>query len=363
MLGLCMIVKNEEHVIERALRSALPNMDTWCIVDTGSSDKTKEIIQNIANEYNIKGYLYDRPWVNFGHNRSEALALAKGHMTWAFMLDADDNIEGTIDKNILLNEVPGYNIIINLGNITFNRVHLFNLSYEWSYVGSLHEYPTNKSGAPVNLLINNLIIIARTEGSRSSDPKKYLNDALFLEKEIIDSKNKNARNLFYLAQSYRDAGIKDKAIQYYLERTNVVGWNEEIYMSYYNLINLSDTYEDKLKYAWKAQNIIPERREAVYEVISWARKNNIFTHEVYTLGLSVEGQFDGTHLFTNPYMYGWSFYDEFGIIAYFTQHYKLAHMLFTTALESCPESEKTRIQTNIDFSLKYMEPEIIEVTI
>ena len=149
-----MIVKNEEHVIERALRSAFRICDTWCIVDTGSTDKTKEIIQNIANEYNIKGYLYDRPWVNFGHNRSEALALAKGHMTWAFMLDADDNIEGTIDKNILLNEVPGYNIIINLGNITFNRVHLFNLSYEWSYVGSLHEYPTNKSGAPVNLLIN-----------------------------------------------------------------------------------------------------------------------------------------------------------------------------------------------------------------
>ena len=112
MLGLCMIVKNEEHIIERALRSCLSQMDTFCIVDTGSTDKTKEIIQKVSDELGIKGHTYDRPWVNFGHNRSEALELARNHMTWAFMLDADDVLEGIIDRELLKEDIGGYKIQI-----------------------------------------------------------------------------------------------------------------------------------------------------------------------------------------------------------------------------------------------------------
>ena len=42
---LTMIVKDEEHVIERALKSCYKMIDSYCIVDTGSTDKTKEIIK------------------------------------------------------------------------------------------------------------------------------------------------------------------------------------------------------------------------------------------------------------------------------------------------------------------------------
>jgi glycosyltransferase involved in cell wall biosynthesis len=42
-VGLVMIVKNEEAVLERALRSALPFISTYVIVDTGSTDSTKDI--------------------------------------------------------------------------------------------------------------------------------------------------------------------------------------------------------------------------------------------------------------------------------------------------------------------------------
>ena len=36
-INLCMIVKNEAHVIERCLASVLPLIDKWSIVDTGST--------------------------------------------------------------------------------------------------------------------------------------------------------------------------------------------------------------------------------------------------------------------------------------------------------------------------------------
>ena len=45
-LTLCMIVKDEEHCIERCLESVAPFIDRYDITDTGSTDKTKEKIKN-----------------------------------------------------------------------------------------------------------------------------------------------------------------------------------------------------------------------------------------------------------------------------------------------------------------------------
>ena len=73
---LNMIVKDEKDVICRCLASVKPVIDYWVIVDTGSSDGTQEIIRAFMKE--IPGELHERPWINFGHNRNEALELAKG---------------------------------------------------------------------------------------------------------------------------------------------------------------------------------------------------------------------------------------------------------------------------------------------
>ena len=44
-IALCMIVKNEEKIIERCLSSVLPLIDSWVIVDTGSTDGTLDKIK------------------------------------------------------------------------------------------------------------------------------------------------------------------------------------------------------------------------------------------------------------------------------------------------------------------------------
>ena len=74
-LTLCMIVKNEAHVIERCLASVLPVIDYWVIVDTGSTDGTQQKIQDFFDRNGIDGEMHNRPWIDFGHNRSEALEL------------------------------------------------------------------------------------------------------------------------------------------------------------------------------------------------------------------------------------------------------------------------------------------------
>lgn len=75
-LCLNMIVKNEAHVIERCLASARPLVDRWSIVDTGSTDGTQQRIAEIMA--GLPGTLHERPWKNFDHNRTEALARTEG---------------------------------------------------------------------------------------------------------------------------------------------------------------------------------------------------------------------------------------------------------------------------------------------
>jgi glycosyltransferase involved in cell wall biosynthesis len=373
MIGLCIIVKNESEVIERCLRSSLQYMDTYCIVDTGSTDNTIEIIKRVAQDMNIRGVVYERTWVNFGYNRTECLQLAREfiNLDWMFMMDADDSIDMISNKNFLQNldiDEVGYYVNIEYNSIKMKRVHLFNTKYNWVYRGALHEYPFCETISMNKLkLVNSIKIIARTEGARSKDPNKYINDALLLQNELCllrDNKLKNiscdideSRTLFYLAQSYRDSGNLVLASKYYKERIDIGGWVEEVYVSYCNLIDITTSFDEKLQYCWKAQNIIVDsiRKEAVYRILTHCRKCNIFTQEIFALGMAYRHivlKDDNLHLFTEIKAYGWSYDDELSIVAYYTSHYDISRNICIVLLSICPESEKERIQKNLDFAIK-----------
>lgn len=351
-----MIVKNEAHIIERNLRCTLPIVDTWCIVDTGSTDETMDIIRKISDEMGKPGFLYERPWVNFGKNRSEALELASNHMSWTFMMDADDTASGTIDKSLLDEKADGYRISIQHGNILHRRPQLFNAKLKWVFVGAVHEYAQCMNGTGnVHPFKGTLKIEAHTEGARSKNPDRFKNDAALLEKEIASNPADLGRSLFYLAESYRSDGQLDKALEVYLRRTKErnTGWYEEVYFSYMMLIKHTMDPRQALDYAWKAQDIVPARREAAYEAIVICRKNNYFTQEVYALGLAFkDAPMSDDHLFTGPWAYTWSYDDEFGIVAFYTGHSQQGFQSSTKAYESCPESEKNRIKMNIAFAIE-----------
>lgn len=85
---LNMIVKNESNVITRCFDSLKDLFDYWVIVDTGSTDGTQDIIKDYLKD--IPGELIERPWVDFAHNRSEALVYARGKADYIFTIDADE---------------------------------------------------------------------------------------------------------------------------------------------------------------------------------------------------------------------------------------------------------------------------------
>ncbi len=87
---LAMIVKDEAHVIRRCLDSVLPIISSWVVVDTGSTDGTRDIVRDHLR--GLPGALYERPWRNFARNRSEALSLVGMRADYALMIDADDEL-------------------------------------------------------------------------------------------------------------------------------------------------------------------------------------------------------------------------------------------------------------------------------
>ena len=84
--SLCMIVKNEEAVLERCLESLKGLFEEIVIVDTGSTDSTKEI----AAKYTDK--IYDFQWINdFAAARNYAFSLCS--MDYIYSADADEVLD------------------------------------------------------------------------------------------------------------------------------------------------------------------------------------------------------------------------------------------------------------------------------
>jgi glycosyltransferase involved in cell wall biosynthesis len=263
---LSMIVRNEAHVIRRCLESVRPLVDFWVIVDTGSSDGTQQLTREIFKD--IPGELIERPWKNFGHNRTEALELARGRADYLLFIDADDVLE--IDDGFELAHLSAdsYTVEIRLHHTHYRRRQLLNNQLRWRYEGVLHEYVYCPE-ARTEVALHGIHTRAYLEGARSRDPRKYRRDALLLEQALIEEPD-NSRHVFYLAQSYRDDGDSEAALRNYRRRIQMAGWSEEVW---YSMLQVA-TLRQALGHPWgevmqeylRAFQYRPHRAEPIFQI-------------------------------------------------------------------------------------------------
>jgi glycosyltransferase involved in cell wall biosynthesis len=95
LVSACLICKNQERVITRALDSI-----AWCndiaIVDSGSTDQTLHLINN--HPANAKIHLTHEPWRGYNLQREYAASLCKSD--WVLLLDADEECSPELAKEI-----------------------------------------------------------------------------------------------------------------------------------------------------------------------------------------------------------------------------------------------------------------------
>lgn len=145
-VSLCMIVKNEEATLGRCLGSVADLVDEIVIVDTGSTDRTKEI----AAEF--KAVIANFVWVNdFSQARNYAFSLAtREYILW---LDADDMLlPADRDRFLALKSaMPAATDAVSMhynlgrdehGNVTtsLRRNRLVRRSMGFKWIGIVHEY-------------------------------------------------------------------------------------------------------------------------------------------------------------------------------------------------------------------------------
>ncbi len=262
MICLNMIVKNESLIIKRCLNSVKDLIDSWCIVDTGSTDDTIKIIKEELKD--IPGKLIERPWVNFGHNRTEAYQYASEMGRWILLIDADQVLSNKgFSINDLNDSVDYYNLEQTSQNLTYQNKRILNTKKDWKCIGVTHEYWDAKSSHGKEL--QNLSLVDVGDGGSKTD--KFQRDLDLLRKGLKDEPD-NSRYMFYLAQTYKDLGNYRKAYNWYDICLTKSTWDEEVwyceYMKSYCLYMLKSPLSELESQVMKTWLLRPWRVESIY---------------------------------------------------------------------------------------------------
>ncbi|TMG80846.1 MAG: glycosyl transferase, partial [Betaproteobacteria bacterium] len=197
-----MIVKNEAANIERCLVAAAPVISAWVICDTGSTDDTAGHIERFFRRRDIPGELHHFPFINFEHARNEALERARrSPLAFDYLLLADADMELVIeDPDFRAGlSAPCY-AVRQQNEIAYFNTRLLRRDADARYKGVTHEFLDTGGAAP---RLAGIWFIDRASGANRAG--KFERDARLLE-EALTKDPTNARHMFYLAQSRRDAG-------------------------------------------------------------------------------------------------------------------------------------------------------------
>jgi len=348
---LNMIVKNEAQIIRRCLDSVRPFIDRWVIVDTGSTDGTQDIIrQHLAD---IPGELHERPWRDFGFNRTEALDLARGKADYVLIMDADNIFCAPAGWRWPQLGGDAYFLTLRSHGTEYVQNLLVSDRFRWRWVGVLHEYITTDAPHKQERLAD-AWIDRRHEGARSRDPDTFRKDAAVLEKALADEPG-NARYAFYLGQSWRDAGEYAKARDAYRKTSTMGGWDEEVWYSLYEVANmnvvLGATPAEVRNAYLEAYQFRPRRAEPLVALAAWHRGRSewalasLFAKAARVIPRPAET------LFLDASAYRWRADDEAAIAAYWTGAYAECFALCWALLDEdrAPEEQRARIEMNRDF--------------
>jgi glycosyltransferase involved in cell wall biosynthesis len=276
-IALALTVKNEAAVIERCIRAARAYVDCAVIVDTGSTDDTVSIIERVCRDLHLSLTMHTRDWVGFATNYTLALELASPHADYVWLLDADEVATAPANWEMPELTADGYEYCrLWAGDWEVWGTRIFRASRPWRYVGERHAIP-RCDGARVEML-HGLEVENRRDGAsgkqtRGEQRARFMRDVEHFS-ELLARNPSDTRSVYYLAQSYHDAGMPNAALLAYHRRSKMTGgFDEERYISLLQVAR----YKRRLRYSPEeveatyvaASNARPHRCEAPVELARW----------------------------------------------------------------------------------------------
>lgn len=260
-ISLCMIVKNEDDVLDRCLSSVSDLVDEIIIVDTGSTDKTKEIAQKYTDK------IYTFPWI---HDFSAArnFSYSKATKEYILWIDADEviyekdrekfkKLKETLDDSVDSVTMINNEAYDDDGNVTFsfrrNRLVKRERNFKWK-------------GACHNLLLVSGNIINSDVGIAHKKLKERTDRTLkMFQNRLEKGENFNIRDTYYYANELYDHKLYEESLVFYKKTIHASeGWVENKIFAcgrvsdYYAFINDLD---NAFKFAFKSFEFALPRAE------------------------------------------------------------------------------------------------------
>ena len=343
-VALVMIVRDEEQRIRACLDAARPWIDSWTIVDTGSSDATMDIVRDSLR--GVPGTLRSLPWVGFATNRTQAFQAARGTADWLLLMDADMAVE--VDDDFAPDpEVDAYMIRMGGEDYDWRLPLLVRGGLPWQSVGlpvsGRHAVTMLPDGTPGHTMATDRLRVRRAE---SWTPERGRRLAADLERDRAAHPD-DPRVVFYLAQAYRDIG-HPAALGLFMQRVGMGGNPDEVYISAYRGALLLPDASQQLRALLQAWELRPDRLEALHAAVRGL--NAMGMHQSAYMLSCVEVGSAPDALFTNPYVWAWGMALERSVAALATGRTGEGVALCMRLLDepTLPDMVRQRVLENMD---------------
>lgn len=196
-LSLCMIVKNEEAVLERCLSCVADIVDELIIVDTGSSDSTREIAHRFTP------HVYDFTWCDdFAAARN--FSFSKATQDYTMWLDADDVLAESERQKLLQLKTdlsPTTDMVLMHYDVAFDaddrptlsyyRERIFRTALQYRWIGAIHEV------IPQYGVAEHRPIHIQHRKMRPNEPQRNLK---IFERMVAEGKELDPRQQYYFGR-------------------------------------------------------------------------------------------------------------------------------------------------------------------
>lgn len=371
-----MMVKNEERVLPRCLRSVRPYIDAYLIADTGSTDATKQVIEReLAG---LPGRVVDHTWHNHGANRNLAMNALRAWLSdredpcaWALLIDADCTWvpEPGFEWPEDMDQVDSYEVELRYeanrsqgwDNVSIARQVLVRTSHIWHYQQVSHAHLPIYADRTMRFL-ERVYIAEGADGARqrSADAlDKYKRDAEEFERQLARDPG-NGRAMFYLAQSFANLERWTDAITWYEKRVLAEGktvvFAEEAYVAQLRVAQICEYQrspkETRAAYQ-KAIRMRPTRAEAPYHYALWEQSQGDDVAALMACNLArTLPEPKGERLWVQTQIYRWRALDTFIQVAHRNGISKDACAEWTRELLArplLPAEQRPRIEQNLRF--------------
>lgn len=216
--SICLIAKNEEKQIERCLSAASKLDAEIVLVDTGSTDRTKEL----AAKYTDK--IYDFKWCN-DFSAARNFSISKASYDWILVLDCDEYVEN-YDLSTLLSfmnpsQCMNVGLLLRRNEMADGQTcmddwveRLFHKNYFY-YDGIIHEQVKSKDGSNLSCYRIPLTVYHDGYVGNPEDIQKKTARNRELLLAALEKEPNNPYLFYQLGQAEYLAGNYEEACSYY----------------------------------------------------------------------------------------------------------------------------------------------------